>query len=136
MSIIPPDQPQGSQFAAAEVLIPEPTLNFSTPYIYVSNRNVGTVLDPRGDSIAIFELVNKGTRNEKLQLVNQVFTGLDQIRGMEFGPSCRGGEKFLIAAGVAGSAGTVVLERTDGGRNMTVVARNTDIPTRSSFVWI
>ncbi|XP_006457591.1 hypothetical protein AGABI2DRAFT_196220 [Agaricus bisporus var. bisporus H97] len=136
VSIIPPDQPQGSQFAAAEILIPSPTSKFPTPYIYVSNRNIGRALDPRGDSIAIFELVNKGTQDESLQLVNQIFTGLTQIRGMEFGPSSQGGEDFLIAAGVVGDAGTVVLQRTDGGRNMTVVSRNADIPTRTSFLWI
>lgn len=136
MSIIPPNQLQGSQFAGAEVLIPKPTADFPTAYIYASNRNVGTARDPRGDSIAIFELVNKGTRNERLQLVNQVFTGLDQIRGMQFGPASRGGERFLIAAGVAGDAGAVILQRTEGGRNMKVVARNTDIPTRTAFVWI
>lgn len=135
VSIVPSNQPQGSKFAAAEILIPNPTKQFPQPYIYVSNRNIGTELDPRGDSIAIFELVNKGKDNESLQLVNQVFTGLDQIRGMEFGPSGRG-EEFLIAAGVAGTTGTVVLRRTEGGRNMEVVARNLDIPTRSSFVWL
>lgn len=46
---------------------------------------------------------------------------------MEFGPSSQGGEDFLIAAGVVGDAGTVVLQRTDGGRNMTIVSRNADI---------
>ncbi|KAF5353940.1 hypothetical protein D9756_007155 [Leucocoprinus leucothites] len=135
VSIAPPDPPSGAAFAAGEILIPEPTENFPEPYIYTSNRNTG-VQDSRGDSIAIFELVNKGTANETLQLVNQVYTGLDQIRGMEFGPSSNGGEEFLIAAGVAGSAGTVVLRRTEGGRNMEIVAKNLDIPTRTTFVWI
>ena len=62
-----------------------------------------------------------------------VFTGLDQIRGMEFG----GPEnEFLIASGVAGSAGTIVLQRTDGGRNLKLLTRNEQIPTRTSFVWL
>ncbi|KAF9450821.1 putative isomerase YbhE [Macrolepiota fuliginosa MF-IS2] len=135
VSIIPSDPPQGASYAAGEVLIPEPTELFPQPYIYASNRNVG-VQDSRGDSIAIFELVNKGGPDEKLQLINQVYTGLDQIRGMEFGPAGEDAEEYLVAAGVAGSAGTIVLKRTDGGRNMTVVARNLDIPTRTSFVWV
>ncbi|TFK70245.1 hypothetical protein BDN72DRAFT_551718 [Pluteus cervinus] len=141
VSIIPTDAgtpPSGSTtWAAAEILIPSPSSRFPTPYIYVSNRNVGYNLDPRGDSIAIFEHVNVGTSSESLRLVNQVFTGLSQIRGMQFGPAdSRGGDEFLIAAGVAGTAGTVVLRRTEGGRNLQVVARNLDIPTRTSFVWL
>jgi len=135
VSIIPPKPPQGSSFAAAEILIPKPTKHFPKPYIYVSNRNLGTQ-DPRGDAIAIFELVNKGKKNERLQLVKHVFTGLDQIRGMEFGPEEKGGEEFLIASGVAGNAGTIVLKREQGGRDMKIVARNLDIPTRTSFVWL
>jgi hypothetical protein len=144
LTTFPSDQPEGSIFAAAEILIPKPTKRFPTPYIYVSNRNIGTAHDPRGDTVAIFELVNKGTKDEKLQLVNQVFTGLDQIRGMEFGPADRGGEEFLITAGIAGqdrsravgNGGTVVLKRTQGGRDMEAVARNTDIPTRATFIWL
>lgn len=135
VSIIPSDPPQGASYAAGEILIPKPTGRFPQPYIYASNRNVG-VQDSRGDSIAIFELVNKGQSDERLQLVNQVYTGLDQVRGMEFGPASEGAEEYLVAAGVAGSAGTVVLKRTDGGRNLTVVARNLEIPTRTSFVWV
>lgn len=69
-----------------------------------------------------------------------MYTGLDQIRGMELGGSggvIGGGEdEFLVAAGAAGTAGVVVLRRVDGGRDLEVVARNTDIPTRSSFVWL
>lgn len=44
--------------------------------------------------------------------------------------------EYLIAGGVAGTGGVVVFERTDGGRNLTEVVRNTDIPTRTSFVWL
>ncbi|KAF5354075.1 hypothetical protein D9756_007256 [Leucocoprinus leucothites] len=126
----------GAIFAAAEILIPKPTKRFPTPYIYVSNRNTGTDLDPRGDSIAIFELLGKGTKNERLRLVKQVFTGLEQIRGMEIGPSEKGLEEYLIAAGVAGSGGVVMLKRVDGGRDMEIVVRNLDILNRSTFVWL
>ncbi|KAF9561684.1 putative isomerase YbhE, partial [Agrocybe pediades] len=135
VSIIPPNPPAGALWAAGEILIPEPTPQFPTPYIYVSNRNTG-VQSPQGDSIAIFEHVNKGLPNEGLQLVNQVFTGLDQIRGMEFGNVATGGDQFLIASGVAGSAGVIVLQRTEGGRNLQIVAKNLDVPTRTSFVWL
>ncbi|KAK7435793.1 hypothetical protein VKT23_019491 [Stygiomarasmius scandens] len=137
VSIIPEETPVNASYAAAEILIPKTTSKFTTPYIYVSNRNVGTQ-DPsgKGDSIAIFELVNIGTPYEKLKLINQVFTGLDQIRGMEIGLEENGSDEFLIAAGVAGNAGTVVYRRVDGGRNLEEVARNLDIPTRTSFIWL
>ena len=104
------------------------------PYIYVSNRNVG-FQDARGDSIAIFEHVNVDTPEEGLVLVKQVFMGLSQIRGMQFGEKKRG-EAFLVAGGVAGDAGVVVLKRIDQGRDLEVVARNREVPTRTTFVWL
>ncbi|KAG6820336.1 hypothetical protein H0H93_001996 [Arthromyces matolae] len=135
-SIIPPDPPEGAAFAAAEILIPEPTRRFRKPYIYVSNRNTG-VQDPRGDAIAIFEHVHPGTRREGLRLVRHVYTGIDQPRGMEFGPEDgQGGEAYLAVAGFAGTAGVKIFKRTEGGRNLEVVATNLEIPTRTTFVWL
>ncbi|TFK64512.1 hypothetical protein BDN72DRAFT_262380 [Pluteus cervinus] len=64
VSIIPSDQPAGAKFAGAELLISTPTTDFPTPLIYVSNRNIATnasSLDPRGDSIAIYEFRNSST---------------------------------------------------------------------------
>ncbi|KAF7369139.1 putative isomerase YbhE [Mycena venus] len=132
VSIIPANPPAGAVWAAAEILIPPPSARFPSQYIYVSNRNTG-VQTPTGDSIAIFENVDQGTPKERLQLVTQVFTGLDQIRGMEFGGE---DDEYLIAGGVAGTAGVVIYKRADGGRNLTEVVRNTDVPTRTSFVWL
>ncbi|PFH51625.1 hypothetical protein AMATHDRAFT_142050 [Amanita thiersii Skay4041] len=131
-SIIPSNPPAGAKYAAAEILIPKLSSRFSTPYIYVSNRNVGTT-DESGDSIAIFEHVNKGRKDEGLKLIKQVFTGLNQIRGMEFGGP---DNEYLIASGVVGTGGVLVLRRTDEGRNLEIVARNTDIPTRTTFIWL
>ena len=137
-SIVPPDPPFGSQFAAAEILIPPTTPQFPTPLIYVSNRNIGPGKDPRGDTIAIFEHVvdSESCTSSQLNLVAQVFTGLDQIRGMQFGRVEDGGVEFLVASGFAGSGGVVVFKRTDGGRNLVEVARNMDVLTRTSFVWV
>ncbi|KAG5635491.1 hypothetical protein H0H81_011046 [Sphagnurus paluster] len=135
-SIKPPNPPAGAQFAAAEILIPPTTAAFPTQYIYVSNRNTG-VQDPRGDAIAIFQHVNVGTSSEGLKLVNHVYTGINQPRGMAFGPADgRGGEEFLVVAGVAGNAGTKVFKRTEGGKNLQLVVTNLDIPTRTAFVWL
>ncbi|KIM43557.1 hypothetical protein M413DRAFT_383669 [Hebeloma cylindrosporum] len=134
-SIIPSDSPADAKWAAAEILIPPPSEHFPVPYIYVSNRNKGAATST-GDSIAIFEHVNRGQPNEGLVLVKQVFTGLQQIRGMEFGSAEQGCEEFLIAGGAAGTTGVVMLRRTEGGRNLGILARNTDIPILTSFVWI
>ena len=86
-----------------------------------------------GDSIAIFEHVNRGEPDEGLVLVKHVFTGLQQIRGMEFGSA---EQEFLIAGGSVGATGVVVLRRTENGRNLEIVARNTDAPILTSFVWL
>jgi hypothetical protein len=138
VSIIPSDPPFGSKFAAAEILIPPTTPQFPNPLIYVSNRNIGPGKDPRGDSIAIFEHVfqDASSCSSYLSLVAQVFTGLDQIRGMQFGRVEDGGVEFLVASGFAGQGGVVVFKRVDGGRNLVEVARNTDVLTRTSFVWV
>ncbi|KAL1944018.1 hypothetical protein VTO73DRAFT_3836 [Trametes versicolor] len=125
-SILPPGLPQGAAMAAGEILLAEPSLHFPEPFLYVSNRNTG-VQDPRGDAIAIFRI------EPKLSLVGFVYTGLDQIRGMQLG----GPEnEFLIAGGVAGEAGVIMLKRTQGGKNMTLLTRNLELPTRTSFVWL
>ncbi|PSR72525.1 hypothetical protein PHLCEN_2v11595 [Hermanssonia centrifuga] len=126
LSILPPTYPSGSDFHAGEILMTEASPKFAKPYIYVSNRNTGNV-DPRGDTIAIFEL------EPELRLVKQFYTGLEQIRGMQLGgPE----DEFLIAAGVAGSAGTLMLKRVSGGADLEIVAQNTEIAQRSSFVWL
>jgi hypothetical protein len=44
--------------------------------------------------------------------------------------------EYLIAGGVAGTVRVVICQRGDGGRNLTEFARNTDIPARTSFVWV
>jgi hypothetical protein len=64
--------------------------------------------------------------------MTRVFAGLDQIQGMQFGGK---DEEYLIAGGVAGTAGVVIYRRVDGGRNLSEVARNTDISTRTSVLW-
>lgn len=103
-------------------------------YVYVSNRNTGTQ-DPRGDTIAVYQR-NTGSKNAGLTLVSQVYTGLNQIRGMEFGRADNGGEAYLVASGIAGSGGVVVFNRIDGGKKLQEVARNVDVPTGSTFVWL
>ncbi|KAI0826618.1 putative isomerase YbhE [Trametes gibbosa] len=146
LSVIPPGLPAGASMAAGEILLAEASSSSSSSsstssnttsarapqaFIYVSNRNVG-VPDPRGDAIAIFAL------EPALTLVKHVFTGLDQIRGMELsGGGGNGGDaEFLVAAGVAGDAGVVVFRRTNGGADLELVATNKEVPTRSSFVWL
>jgi len=75
------------------------------------------------------------TSSGVLTLQRQVFTGLQQIRSMAIGQVANGGEMFLMA-GANVDGGVVVFNRTDGGRNLTEVARNQDIANRTSFVFI
>lgn len=70
-----------------------------------------------------------------LRLTNQVFTGLAQIRSFAIGKSEDGGDEFLIA-GANTQGGVAVFRRTDGGRNLTLVARNVELESRTSFVFL
>lgn len=97
--------------------------------VYASNRDTGTNDDPRGDAIAIFSL----DANGNLQLVNQFFTGLRQVRGMQFGGP---DNKYLAASGLVGNTGVIVFERVGQGSDFVQVANNTEIPNFSAFVWV
>jgi hypothetical protein len=156
VTIVPSDALAGTKYAAAEILIPPTNDRFPDPFIYVSNRNIGTTIDPRGDSVAIFRFVPASTSTYKkrfarrsisqrvandategsLELVAQVFTGLQQIRGMMFGREVDGGDEFLVASGNIGEGGVVVFKRVDGGKSLVEVARNTEALTRSTFVFV
>lgn len=119
----------GAKFGAAEVLIPPPNQAFPSTLVYASNRNIGPNSDPRGDSIAVLILDADGT----LQIINQFFTGLNQVRGMQFGGP---DNRFLVASGVVGSGGVSVFERVGDGSHFVQVANNKDIPNLTSFVWV
>ena len=142
VSIVPSDGPSDAQWAASEILIPPPSPKFPTPYVYVSNRNKGPTKDPRGDTIAIFEHVGKGTRYESLKLIKQVYTDLDLVRGMAFGPKDVGryglivNDEYLIAGASEGAKGVAVFQRINGGRDLKLVARDSSIGTRTSFLWV
>ena len=120
---------QGAKFAAAEVLIPPPNSAFPSTLVYASNRNTGSTVDPRGDAIAIFSLDADG----KLELVNQFFTGLQQIRGMEFGGP---DNKYLVASGLAGDGGVIVFERVGQGADFVQVASNTEVLNYMCLAWV
>ncbi|KAJ7618055.1 Lactonase, 7-bladed beta-propeller-domain-containing protein [Roridomyces roridus] len=127
VSTLASDAPPNATFAAAEILLPPPTPLFPTSYIYASNRNIGNTTDPRGDTIGIFE-------PETLGVVKQVYTGLVQIRGMELGVG-EEGQEYLVALGAV-SGGMVVYRRTEGGRALVEVARNSSAVARSSLVML
>ncbi|KAJ7318972.1 hypothetical protein DFH08DRAFT_970868 [Mycena albidolilacea] len=69
---------------------------------FISNRNT-SVQTSTEVSFAIFENVGQDTP-EKLSLMTQVRTGLDQIRGMQFGGE---DDEYLIAGGVTRTAGVM-----------------------------
>ncbi|KAA1472645.1 putative isomerase YbhE [Dentipellis sp. KUC8613] len=126
LSTVPPNNLSSPQWAAGEILLPQPNAKFSSPYVYVSNRNTGSTVDSRGDTIAIYAI------QPQLHLVAQVYTGLQQVRGMMIGGE---DDEYIVAGGVVGTGGVVVFKRTEGGANLEEVVRNTDIPTRTSFLW-
>ncbi|KAJ2923344.1 hypothetical protein H1R20_g13751, partial [Candolleomyces eurysporus] len=71
-----------------------------------------------------------------LRLTNQVFTGLRQIRSFAIGKADEnGGDEFLIA-GANLDGGVAVFRRTEGGRNLELVTRNTELQSRTSFVFL
>lgn len=165
VSVIPQENlGLNASFRVAELLISEPTEQFPTPLIYVSNRNLGPEFDPRGDAIAIFEFKNctdpcpasdtsigrraharSWYRRQDAPLVNtfaptfvlqsQTFTGLNQIRSMAIGRVENGSDEFLIA-GANTDGGVAVFSRVSGGRNLTLVARNEEVQNRTSFVFL
>lgn len=130
-SVVPEDQAalEGAQFAAAEVLIPKPNSVFPSTLVYASNRNNGQSDDPRGDAIAVFTLCADG----KLEPVNKFFTGLKQVRGMQFGGP---DNRFLVAGGVAGDGGVVVFERVGEGADFMQVASSKEVLGPRTFVWV
>ncbi|KDQ07996.1 hypothetical protein BOTBODRAFT_38331 [Botryobasidium botryosum FD-172 SS1] len=130
LSVLPPDVPRGSQNGAAELILSPTNKKFPKPFLYASNRNVSpdtTLLDPRGDTIAIFT-------PEPLKLVKHVYTGLNQIRGMAIGGP---NNEYILAAGILGG-GVVVYERINGGADLKELARLTKEGSDNvvSFVWL
>ncbi|EPQ51347.1 putative isomerase YbhE [Gloeophyllum trabeum ATCC 11539] len=130
-STLPPTYPSGSAFAAGEILLSPKSPAFPEQYIYTSNRNTGT-LDARGDTIVVWAMQSDGS----VRQVKQVYTGLDQIRGMMLSTGADGAGEYLVAAGFAGTAGVQVYKCVRGGADLQLVATNADIPTRTSFVWL
>lgn len=105
----------------AEILIPPPNASYPTPYVYVSNRNDPS---PEGDTIAIF--------TTDLELVAEVRTGLNHVRGMVFGGP---DDKWLVAGGAIGG-GITVFERVDGGKGLKKIAHNPNVDRATGFLWM
>lgn len=96
-------------------------------YLYASNRDTATPPDSRGDSIAVFSVDATG----RLALAQQVFTGLQVVRGLSMSP-----DGTYIIAGGQNAGGVVVYERVSGGSDLRVVATNPGAPALTSFVWL
>jgi len=109
---------------AAEILLPTPNASFPTPYLYVSNRNDPS---PEGDIIAIYSVADP----DKLELVTEVRSGLDHLRGMVFGGP---DDKYLIAGGVHGG-GVKIFERADGGESLRELS-SLSLEAPTGFLWL
>ncbi|KAI0343594.1 putative isomerase YbhE [Trametopsis cervina] len=118
-----PGDPVKLGMLAAELLLPKPNPSFSSPYLYVSNRNDPS---PEGDVISIYSVVNP----EKLELVAEVRSGLKHLRGMQFGGP---DDKYLIAGGAQGG-GVKIFERVDGGKGLKEIA-HVDLEAPTGFLW-
>lgn len=119
----PPPTP--NDMLAAEILIPPTNSSFPTPYLYVSNRNDPS---PEGDIISIFLIEGR----DSLELVAEVRSGLNHLRGMAFGGP---DDRFLIAGGTNGG-GVKVFERVDGGASLRLVAVNDAVEAPTGFLWL
>ena len=60
----------------------------------------------------------------------------DQLALFQLAVTTFGDVDIVIPNAGIGEKGVVMFQRVDGGRNLTEVARNTDVPTRTSFVFI
>lgn len=109
---------------AAEILVSHPTEKFSTPYLYVSNRDDSS---PKNDVISVFSLANP----QKPERLAEVRSGLRHLRGMAFGGP---DDRWLIAGGVHGG-GVKVFERVDGGKGLKEIA-SVELEAPTSFLWM
>lgn len=127
-SVLPDEQPEGAVWGAGELFLSPASAAFPEQFLYASNRNVGTGLDPRGDSLAIFAV------KPELKLVTQAYTGLSQLRGV----ALLGEDgKYIIAAGLGGG-GVSVFERVEGGADLKLVDNYSGPGSEKivSFDWI
>lgn len=118
-SIVPSGVPSGSNYGAGELILSPNLSIFNGRYLYASNRNTSpssSQYDSQGDTIAIF------STSPSLQLVAQVHTGLNQIRGMAIGGDAN--TQYIVAAGLVGG-GIAVFEITEGGANLVKRASST-----------
>ncbi|KAF8959201.1 Lactonase, 7-bladed beta-propeller-domain-containing protein [Flammula alnicola] len=119
----PPPTP--NDMLAAEISIPPTNATFPTPYLYLSNRNDPS---PEGDIISIFSI----EKPDSLDLVAEVRSGLNHLRGMVFGGP---DDKYLIAGGANGG-GVKVFERINNGRSFKVVASLDSVKAPTGFLWL
>ncbi|KJA21813.1 hypothetical protein HYPSUDRAFT_682420 [Hypholoma sublateritium FD-334 SS-4] len=127
----PEFDPRGDSIAIFEFT--QTALNLSAPT--TSRRSHARDLRSHGLNARDGEIQVINTINGTLTLQSQVFTGLRQIRSMALGNKADGGDAFLIA-GANLDGGVAMFQRTNEGRNMTLVATNTDIANRTSFVFV
>ncbi|KIJ51268.1 hypothetical protein M422DRAFT_158305 [Sphaerobolus stellatus SS14] len=109
---------------SAEILSPAPSSDFPVQYLYVTNRNDPS---PEGDILSIFEV----KPDSSLDLVKEVRTGLNHLRGIAFDETNR----YLVAGGTMGH-GAKVFERIDGGKDFKEIVHLKDVESPTGFHWL
>ena len=133
VSTAPLDAPANATFLAVEMLLLNSTGTPPVPRLYVATQLTSADRGPTdnlGDAITVFSY---HAGNGSLVREADVRTGLAQIRGMAFSPA---GE-YLVAGGEGGAGGVAVFERVDDvAKGLVLVARDTAVQRRTSFVWL
>jgi 6-phosphogluconolactonase (cycloisomerase 2 family) len=130
--MITPELTNGTQFNAAELLVPPGSDASQGLLLYASNRNKGPTFDDQEDCITIVRYTPAPTPGaaDTLTFVRQWPTGLREIRGMAFSND----GKYLVAGGQMN--GIVKVFQVGPDDMLAEIANSTVGGGRTSFVWM
>ncbi|KAJ1299427.1 hypothetical protein OPQ81_004945 [Rhizoctonia solani] len=121
ISIVPTDSTNPAALNAAELLLSPSSSAFPTQYLYATNRGDSS------DAVAIVSIAGN-----TLNVVAQVRTGLNQLRGAALSP---GDGKYLAVAG-QGSGDVAIFERINGGTGLKQIAKVSGFTQPTAVIWL